>query len=773
MARMAGKTKRVCPRSLPLVPVERGAPEVVPFRGAAAGAEGVVNALGYTLREAGVRRGASALLQVNQALGFDCPGCAWPDPEERSRFEFCENGARAVADETTRERVTPKFFRSWSLNQLRRESDRFLNRQGRLTHPMILCGDHYVPIAWEEAFSLIGRELRALESPDQAIFYTSGRTSNEAAFLYQLFARQFGTNNLPDCSNMCHESSGTALNQSLGVGKGSVQLEDFGKTDLIFVVGQNPATNHPRMLSALQQAKESGARIIAINPLREAGLLRFKHPQRVSDLLGEGTQLADLYLQVRIGGDVALVKGIIKAVLEEEAKRPGEILDGDFLKRYTWGYEQLEEDVRAQSWSALVDGSGVPEEAIRKAAQWYCEAGATIACWAMGVTQHKNGVANVQELTNLLLLRGNVGRPGAGVCPVRGHSNVQGDRTMGIWEKMPPWAPRMSEHFGIPLPSAEGVDTVGAIHAMRAGRAKVLIGLGGNFVAAAPDSEVTMAALECCRLTVQIATKLNRSHLIAGEQALILPCLSRSERDEQGAGLQWVSVENSMGVVHSSRGSLSPVSDDLMSEPAIVCNIAHATLGDGAIGWRGLADDYAQIRDHIEAVVPGFAGFNTRAQQPGGLLLPNPVRERVFHTASGRAEFHAHALPSLELEVGQLLMTTIRSHDQFNTTIYEHNDRYRGIYGYRRILLMNGLDLEARGLKQGDRVDITSYFRGEERHAPDFAVVAFELPSGAAASYFPEANVLVPLDSYADRSRTPTSKAVVIRVFARNRHDPG
>jgi molybdopterin-dependent oxidoreductase alpha subunit len=608
--------------------------------------------------------------------------------------------------------------------------------------------------------------LNSLASPDEAIFYTSGRASNEAAFLYQLFVRHFGTNNLPDCSNMCHESSGSALTESIGIGKGTVTLEDFNLADAIFVIGQNPGTNHPRMLSSLQAAKRRGCKLVHINPLPETGMTRFKHPQEVSGWMGTGTPLADLFLQVRINGDVALLKGIMKELLEEEERRPSEILDQEFIKNKTAGFEEFAAALRAAAWDELTEGSGISRAEIRAAAEVMIQSERTIFCWAMGLTQHKNAVANIQEIANLMFLRGQVGKPGAGLCPVRGHSNVQGDRTVGIWERpREAFLDQLRQEFDFEPPRHHGLDTVEAIKAMHAGKAKVFFALGGNFLSATPDTEYTGEALRRCALTAHVSTKLNRAHLVTGRQALILPCLGRTEVDRQATGPQFVSTENSMGVVQSSRGHLAPALDQLLSEPVIVARLARATLGKRSkVDWEWLVQDYDRIRDAIEKVIPGFEDYNRRVRQPGGFYLPNAARDGEFKTATGKANFTVHPLPRLELQPGQFLMMTIRSHDQFNTTIYGLDDRYRGIIGERRVVLLNEEDIKEAGLAAGMVVDLTSHFEGEERHARRFIIVPYSIPRRSAATYFPEANVLVPVGSVALKSNTPASKSVVITI---------
>ena len=736
---------------------------------AAGGLPAIKATLKTVSSEMGLIRGLRTLLKINQPGGVDCPGCAWPEPDrERSHFEFCENGAKHVADEATTKRVTPEFFKQWSVADLAQQSDQWLGAQGRITHPMLLHrgATHYEQVSWDDAFELIAGELNSLNYPDQAIFYTSGRTSNEAAFLYQLFVRQFGTNNLPDCSNMCHESSGSALTETIGVGKGTVTLEDFYQAQAIFVIGQNPGTNHPRMLSALERAKRHGCRLVHINPLPEVGMTRFKHPQDVLGLLGGGTKLADLFLQVRINGDVALLKGIMKAVLAREERRPGEVLDQDFINSYTNGFEEFASALRAISWRDIVEQSGVSKEQLEEAAQIFVESERTIFCWAMGLTQHRNAVANIQEIVNLMLLRGQIGKPGAGLCPVRGHSNVQGDRTVGIWERpTTAFLDTLGEEFGFEPPRNHGFDTVKAIQAMHDGQGKVFFALGGNFLSATPDTEFTSAALRRCRLTAHVSTKLNRSHLITGERALILPCLGRTEVDEQASGPQFVTTENSMGVVQVSRGSLEPASPELLSEPQIIARLARATLEQRTtVAWEDFAGNYDNIRDAIERVIRGFDDYNARVRQPGGFYLPNAARDRVFKTASGKAEFTVHELPEHNLAPDQFLMMTIRSHDQFNTSVYSANDRYRGINGDRRVVFMNQKDVAAAGLRARQVVDLVSHFEGEERIARRFVVVPYDIPQRCAATYFPEANVLVPVRHVAAKSNTPASKSVVISI---------
>jgi len=753
-------------------PPEETAPvQIQPISKVAGGFPAIAATVKHAWKEMGPIRGARALLRMNQKGEFDCPGCAWPEPDgERSPFEFCEEGAKHVADEATTSRVTPEFFRRWSVKDLAAQSDYWLNAQGRITQPMVLRedSDRYEPIDWNEAFDLIAGELNTLSSPDEAIFYTSGRASNEAAFLYQLFVRQFGTNNLPDCSNMCHESSGTALVETIGMGKGTVTLEDFDLADAIFVIGQNPGTNHPRMLTSLQRAKQRGCKLVHINPLPETGMTRFKHPQDPIGMLGAGTKLADLFLQVNLNGDVALLKGIMKKVLAAEEQRPGEILDQQFIKDYTSGFSEFKTALDHTMWDDILEQSGLPVEAIEAAANIFMASERTIFCWAMGLTQHKNAVANIQEIVNLMLLRGQVGKPGAGFCPVRGHSNVQGDRTMGIWERpKEDFLNRLGAQFDFEPPRKHGFDTVQSIQAMHEGKATVFFALGGNFLSATPDTEYTAAALRRCRLTVHVSTKLNRAHLITGRQALILPCLGRTEIDVQAGTPQFVTTENSMGVVQTSRGKMEPASEFLLSEPAIVARVARATLHERTtVDWEALTADYDRIRDLIERVVSGFDDYNERVRHPAGFYLPNEARQREFRTATGRAQFTVHELPRHELLPGQYLMMTMRSHDQFNTTIYGLDDRYRGIRGGRRVVMLNATDIREAGLAAGQRVDLISHFADGERWARNFTVVAYDIPRRCAATYFPVTNVLVPIGSVAERSNTPASKSVVISVRA-------
>ncbi|RZD82836.1 FdhF/YdeP family oxidoreductase [Streptomyces albidoflavus] len=740
------------------------APEVGEVQHAAAGLPAVAHSLRMSARQMGVRRTALTLLRVNQKDGFDCPGCAWPEPDKRHAAEFCENGAKAVAEEATLRRVTPAFFAEHSVADLAERSGYWLGQQGRLTEPMHLAegADHYTPVSWERAFELIAGELKALSSPDEALFYTSGRTSNEAAFLYQLFAREFGTNNLPDCSNMCHESSGSALTETIGVGKGSVLLEDLYQADLIIVAGQNPGTNHPRMLSALEKAKQGGAKIITVNPLPEAGLERFKNPQTVKGM-ARGTALTDLFLQIRLGGDQALFRLLNSLIL----KTPGAV-DEEFVAAHTEGYEEFAATAAKTGWEETLTATGLQRAEVEEALRMVLASERTVVCWAMGLTQHKHSVPTIREVVNFLLLRGNIGRPGAGVCPVRGHSNVQGDRTMGIFERpAPAFLDALEREFGFTPPRHHGLDVVRAIRALRDGEAKVFLAMGGNFVAASPDTEVTEAAMRRARLTVHVSTKLNRSHAVTGAHALILPTLGRTERDVQAGGEQFVTVEDSMGMVHASRGRLEPAGPALLSETAIVCRLARAVLGEGsATPWEEFEGDYALIRDRISRVVPGFEEFNARVADPAGFALPHAPRdERRFPTPSGKAHFTDAPVEHPHLPEGRLLLQTLRSHDQYNTTIYGLDDRYRGIRGGRRVVLVHPDDARELGFADGAYADLVGEWKdGVERRAPGFRVVHYPTARSCAAAYYPETNVLVPLDSTADTSNTPASKSVVIRL---------
>lgn len=743
-----------------------------------AGGWGALKSVTAHLREQGIPvKGVRTLLATNQPEGFDCPGCAWPDRNHQSSFQFCENGAKAVAAEATARRATPELIESHTLAELSGWTDHALEGLGRLTEPMAYDArtDRYRRIGWDEAFALIGQELRALPSPDQALFYTSGRTSNEAAFLYQLFVREYGTNNFPDCSNMCHEPSGVGLKATLGVGKGTVTLDDFEAADAIFSFGHNPGTNHPRMLGELRSAARRGARIVTFNPLRERGLERFADPQdKVEMATLASTPISSHYYQPRVGGDLAVLTALCKRVVEldDEAQAAGRprVLDVDFIAGHTRGFEDLVAHLRATPWDALVQGSGLSRAQLCEAAEVYAAARSVIVCWGMGITQHRHAVGNVEMISALLLLRGNVGRPGAGVCPIRGHSNVQGDRTMGIDERpAAAFLDRLGAEFGFEPPRRAGLDTVGAIDAMLAGRARVFVGMGGNFAAAAPDTEATHRALRQCELTVHVSTKFNRSHVVHGRQALLLPCLGRTEVDRQATGAQSVTVEDSMSMVHLSAGRNEPASPHLLSEPAIVARMAQATLPSSRVPWAWLVEDYARIRDAIARVIEGFEGFNERVAVPGGFRLRNLASERIWATVSGRAEFRVHALPPCVPQAADVLMlSTIRSHDQYNTTIYGLDDRYRGVKGHRRVVFLGQADLRRLGLEAGEWVDITS-LDGEggapvQRTVRGFLLVEYDIPAGCVASYYPETNALVPLNRVAVGAGTPASKSVPVRL---------
>jgi len=748
---------------------------VAPSKHEAAGMRGVMVSLQRGFEQMGALRTAATLARLNQRNGFDCPGCAWPEEHDgRKLVEFCENGVKAVAEEATKRTVTPEFFARHSVAELSAKPEYWLSQQGRLTHPMVLRpgDDHYRPISWDSAYRLIVEQLNALTDPDQAVFYTSGRTSNEAAFCYQLLVRCFGTNNLPDCANMCHESSGSALTESIGIGKGSVSIDDVERADLIVIAGQNPGTNHPRMLSILQKAKANGAKIIAVNPMPEAGLIRFKDPQKVNGLVGQGIPIADEFAQIRIGGDMAFFAGLGRLLLEADDRAPGTVIDQTFVDSHCAGFDEYRRRTTEIDFDTVYAASGIERRQLERVAAMLMASQRTVVCWAMGLTQHTHAVATIGEITNLLLLRGMIGKPGAGVCPVRGHSNVQGDRTMGIWEKMPEqFLASLDREFGITSPREHGYNTVAAIRAMRDRRATVFLGMGGNFASATPDTAVTAAALRSCALTVQISTKLNRSHLVHGNTALILPTLGRTDRDIRGGRKQVVSVEDSMSMVHLSRGSLHPPSDQLRSEVAIICQLARRLFGVAhPVPWERFAADYDTIRDAIAAVVPGCTDYNRRVRRPDGFQLPHPPRDaREFRTSTGRANFAINPLQWVPVPPGRLVLQTLRSHDQYNTTIYGLDDRYRGVKGGRRVVFINPADIESLGLTAGQRVDLVSEWtdadqRLQERRAKDFLVVAYSTPVGNAAAYYPEANALVPLDHTAAKSNTPASKAITIRV---------
>ncbi|EIJ46887.1 anaerobic (selenocysteine-containing) formate dehydrogenase [Herbaspirillum sp. GW103] len=728
-------------------------------------------------------KGLRTLLSQNQPDGFDCPGCAWPDREHTSTFEFCENGVKAVAAEATKKRVTPEFFEKHTVTELMQQSDYELEEHGRLTHPMVYdaATDKYKKIDWSAAFELMAKHLNALPDPDMADFYVSGRASNEAAFLFQLFVRQYGTNNFPDCSNMCHEPTSVGLPGTVGIGKGTVLLEDFDHCDTLLLFGQNPATNHPRMMGELRHASKRGATIVAINPLKERGLERFADPQSKVEMLTMGsTRISSMFIHPTLGGDLALIKGVIKRTIEldDAAKVAGteRVIDVKFIEEHTAGFEEFAAQARAESWDDIVAESGVSREDIEKLAQVYVKGKAVIATWGMGLTQHKYAVATIQLLSNMMMLRGNIGRRGAGLCPVRGHSNVQGDRTVGIDEKpTPAFLDRLEQVFGFKAPRHHGNDTVGSVMAMLEGRTKVFIGLGGNFAMATPDTPRTFEAMRSCNLTVHITTKLNRSHLVHGRDALILPTMGRTEIDLQKSGPQGVTVEDSMSMVHVSYGINKPASEHLMSETAIVAHLAEATMksrnNGPKIDWLWYAEDYSRIRDAIEKVYDAFKGYNERIANPGGFHLGVASRDRVWKTGSGKANFIVHEIPKdtpihrARAIHGEKLLTlmTTRSHDQYNTTIYGMDDRYRGVFGQRRVVFINPADLQMLGLKDGEWVDITSVWDdGVERRADGFLLVEYDIPRGCIGSYYPETNPLVPLESFADKARTPTSKSIPV-----------
>ena len=736
----------------------------------AVGLPAVVNAVTYALEDLGPSRSLTLLSRVNQKDGFDCMSCAWPDPAHRARAEFCENGVRAVSWEATPVTVPTTFWAEHSLTELHEKSEYWLGMQGRLVEPVHKAAgsDHYVPVSWADALRLVADRLRGLDSPDQAAFYTSGRTANETAFLYQLFVRAFGTNNLPDCSNMCHESTGTAMNATLGVGKSTIAYDDFAKADLVIVMGQNPGTNHPRMLTALEDAKRSGAAIVAVNPLPEAAMRRYKNPKTVRGMVGRGTDLADQFLQIRSGGDMALLQWVSRRVLEAEDRSPGTVLDHEFLTEHTLGLQDFRAHLQALDEQEVLAATGLTAAEMDELADRYLAADRVIITWAMGITQHRKGVDTIKEIVNLLLLRGNIGKPGAGASPIRGHSNVQGDRTMGIWEKMPDaFLDALAAEFSFEPPRRHGLDSVRSIEAMRRGEIKVWFALGGNLVAAISDTAAAEAAMRGTDLTVQVSTKLNRSHVVTGAEALILPTLGRTDVDLQETGPQFVSVEDSVCAVHGTHGAVPPVSPTLLSEISIVTRLARAVLGDdGPIDWAGFERDYNTIRESISRVVPGFADFNRQVRRKGGFVLPNGPRDsRTFPTTTGKAMITVNELVPVECPPGRLILQTVRSHDQFNTTMYSLSDRYRGIKNGRDVVFVNPDDLLELGLADGDRVDIASEWPGEpDRWLRGYRVVSYPTSRGCAAAYFPEANVLVPLASTAIGSNTPVSKAVVVRL---------
>ncbi|WP_214070914.1 FdhF/YdeP family oxidoreductase [Mucilaginibacter sp. dw_454] len=743
----------------------------------AAGIPAVVAAMDDVLKEAGPVRGMEALYHMNKKGGFDCSSCAWPDPDDdRSPIaEYCENGAKALAEEATTKKLTGEFFAQNTVADLAKLNDYEIGKKGRIAEPVYLPkgGTHYQPISWDDAFKKIAQHLNGLDSPNEAAFYTSGRTSNEASFTYQLFVREFGTNNMPDCSNMCHESTSVALAEMIGIGKGTVTLNDFYETDVIIIMGQNPGTNHPRMLTALEKAKDNGSKIIAINPLMEAGLMGFRNPQQVKGVLGITTQLADVYLQIKINGDMAALMAIEKLLYDEEVKAPGTVFDQEFIKYNTIGYTDLLHHVQQHDVKALALAAGVPIRQLREAADLLKNKKRIIICWAMGITQHQNGVATIKEILNLTLLKGAIGKPGAGLCPVRGHSNVQGNRTMMIWDKpKPEQLDALKKFYGFEPPREHGYDVVESITAMNEGKLKVFFAMGGNFLSATPDTTYTAEGMRKMKLTVNVSTKLNRGHLVHGEESLILPTLARSDKDIVGGEEQFISCENSMGVMQMSKGILDPVSDRLLNENTIVCRLAKATLGErSVIDWDKFEKSYDAIRDDIEKVIPGFDDYNKRVRKPGGFYLPNAPRIGKFKTEKygDKVAFTINQLPNHQLADGEYMMTTIRSHDQFNTTIYGMEDRYRGIHNERRVIFMNRKDIREAGFKEGELVDLYNTHGDKERVARLFIVVPYNIPEKNTATYYPETNVLVPIDSVAKQSNTPTSKLVFIKI---KKHQP-
>lgn len=733
----------------------------------AAGLAAIIQTMKFMIREPGLLKGIKGLLRMNQKNGFDCSSCAWPDPSgHRSKNEYCENGAKALASESTRKKITSEFFRNHSLKDLSQKTDYWHELQGRLTEPMFkdVGETHYSPISWSESYNLISAELQNLDSPNEASFYTSGRASNEAAFVYQLMVRLFGTNNLPDCSNMCHESSGAALVETIGIGKGTVDLNDFERADVIFVVGQNPGTNHPRMLSALQDAVRRGSTVISVNPIFEAGLKAFAHPQEIRGAMNLAMPIAADHVAIKPGGDLAFFKALGKSLIEK-SEHNSDILDHQFISDYTKNFEHYKKSVQSASWEELIENSGVQKNQIDRIANVVSQSRGMITCWAMGITQTENAVATIREIVNLHLCRGQIGKKGAGLCPVRGHSNVQGDRTMGIWEKMPEsFHDSLDTHLNFKSPRNHGYDVVETIRAMETKKVRFFMALGGNFLSASPDTERTSKAIEKCSMTVQISTKLNRSHCIVGEKSLILPCLVRSEEDRQEDEKQIISTENSMGIVQSSLGIFKPISSNLKSEIEILCKIAIKLFPERSDTFEGFFKNHDQIRDMIEKVIPGFESYNLRVRKSGGFSLPNGPKKREFKTKSGKALFTSNEILKNNYADNILILQTLRSHDQFNTTVYGLEDRYRGIYNDRNVIMMNEDDMKSRSIKPLMKVDVVSIFKGKERHLRNLKAVPYKMPRGACAAYFPEANVLVPLDKTAKVSNTPTSKDIPVRI---------
>ncbi len=747
---------------------KRGNPAIRKPASKAAGLSAIIQTMRFMLREPGLLKGIRGLLKMNQKEGFDCSSCAWPDPSgHRSMNEYCENGAKALASEATRKVITSAFFAQHTIHELSQQTDHWHELQGRLTQPMFKDegATNYSPIAWQEAFDLICSELKDISDPNHAAFYTSGRASNEAAFVYQLMARLFGTNNLPDCSNMCHESSGAALVETIGIGKGTVTLEDFNHADLIMIVGQNPGTNHPRMLSALQDAVRKGATVVSVNPIFEAGLKAFAHPQELRGAINLAMPIAADHVPVRQGGDLAFFKALGKSILEKSSTDPT-LLDQKFISEHTNNFEDFRRSAASYSWSELINHSGIEKTQIQRIANTVAQSKSMITCWAMGITQTENAVATIREIVNLHLIRGQIGKKGAGLCPVRGHSNVQGDRTMGIWEKMPEtFHEALDNEFNFRSPREHGLDVVDTIHAMEQGDMRFFMALGGNFLSASPDTARTSKAIEQCSMTVQISTKLNRSHCVVGKRALILPCLTRSEDDIQNGVKQMVSTENSMGIVQGSRGIFKPISNNLKSEIEILCRISMALFPERRDTFKDFFTNHDSIRDRIENVITGFDSYNEMIRKPGGFSLPNGPRNREFKTQSGKAVFTENNILKKDYEDDVLILQTLRSHDQFNTTIYGLNDRYRGIYNDRDVIMMNEADMASRSIEPLMKVDVVSSYNGRKRELNGLKAIPYEMPRGSCAAYFPEANILVPLEKTAKISNTPTSKEVPVRIM--------
>ncbi|WP_309081224.1 FdhF/YdeP family oxidoreductase [Zhihengliuella sp.] len=761
-------------RPAPVEDIDEGSIQVTPPKKAAAGMKAVMVALERGIEQAGVTRTMRSMARVNQRNGVDCPGCAWPETTGRRKpAEFCENGAKALAEESTLRTVDPQWWAEHPISDLRDKTEYWLGSQGRITQPVIIREgeDHYSPISWADAFETIAQHINAT-TPDRCAFYTSGRTANETAFMYQLFARSIGTNNLPDCSNMCHESSGSALAPTIGIGKGTVLLDDFEHADVIMVVGQNPGTNHPRMLSALAEARKKGAKVVSVNPLPEAGLFTFKDPQSVSGMLGSGDTISDEFLQIRIGGDLALFQALGHLLLQEEERAPGTVVDHEFVERNTAGFEAYRQARAEIDWDATEEATGLSRLEISALANMLAKSKGTIICWALGLTQQPHSVNTIKEIINVLLLQGNFGKPGAGACPVRGHSNVQGDRTMGVWERMSDaWLDRLDAEFGIQSPREHGYDSVATQEAFERGDIDVFVSMGGNFSLAGSDTDALEAAMQRAGLTVHISTKPNRSHVVHGKTSIILPTLGRTDKDDKHpGGAQFLTVEDSMSTIKTTQGRLAPVSEHLLAEPVIVARMAEATLGaDHPVDWRAMAEDYDVIRDHIANVIPGFEDFNRRIKHRNGFVLPNPPRDtRSFATESGKGLFSVSPLEYLKAPEDHLVLQTMRSHDQFNTTFYGLDDRYRGIKNARRVILVNPEDLERLGFEDRQLVDVISVFKGgreggEERRANQFRLVSYPTPRGCAAAYYPEANALVHRELVARESNTPGYKAMMVR----------